>query len=82
MAKYGKAASKNVKSSERRVEEREVHDAPPQEGHPQERVRTNREKPQAGDRDRPQRGTQEGREGPSQILRQPKALRKKERPLR
>src|SRR5688500_5053176 len=54
------------------IEEREIDDAPAKEGHAQEWVRTDGEKPQAGDRYRTQRGAQEGREGTPQVLRRPK----------
>lgn len=45
------------------VQERRVHDAPEEERDAEERLRAESDKSQAGDRDWPQRGEKEGRQG-------------------
>src|SRR5689334_13410689 len=45
------------------AEKSEVSDASPQEGHAQKRFGRQSEEPQAGDRDRPQRGARKRRQG-------------------
>src|SRR5262245_4242813 len=48
-----------------RRQTRQVGNAPQEEGDAQERLRTEGQEPQAGDRDRPERGPAEGRKGPA-----------------
>src|SRR6185369_17790853 len=56
------------------LEDGQVRDAPPQEGHAQERVRRQGEEPQTGDRHRVERGAREGRESAPEARRRVEAV--------
>jgi predicted dehydrogenase len=58
------------------LETREVGNAPPEEGHPEERLGQSREEPQAGDRDRAERSQTEGRQGSTEVV--PQAIKQPE----
>ena len=77
-AKKGGRKKSGEKVRQGREQTRRERDEAPQERHAEERTRRQRrkgEEPKAGDRDRPVRGAQEGREGSAEERRQEKSVK-------